>query len=100
MLVVAGSVTIDASKREEAIGLAQRMMEETRKEPGNLAYTFSADLADSAVFHIFEEWESQDSLDAHFASPHMARFQQGLGGLGVKDLTVRKFEISSVGPLR
>lgn len=99
MLIVAGTVTIDPAKREEAIPAALEMMKETHKEAGNLAYNFAADISDPAVFHIYERWESQQALDAHFATPHMAKFQGMLGQLGVKDLSVRKYEISGEGPL-
>jgi quinol monooxygenase YgiN len=100
MLVVAGHVVLDPAKREEAIEAARTMMAETRKEPGCRSYVFTADLEDPARFLIFEEWESAEALEAHFATPHMARFQQAMGGLGVREMDVRRYEIASVGPVR
>ena len=44
MLVIAGVITLDATKRDEAIAAATVMMSETRKENGCISYTFSADL--------------------------------------------------------
>lgn len=99
MLVVAGVVKIDPDKRDEAIAAAVAMMRESREEPGCLSYAFSADLEDAGTFRIFEEWESQEALDAHFASPHMKSFQGVMGGLGVREMTVRRYAIESVGPL-
>lgn len=100
MLVVAGHVVLDPARREEAIAAARAMMAETRKEPGCRVYVFAADLEDPARFRIFEEWESDEALEAHFATPHMARFREALGGLGVRELQVQRYEIASVGPLR
>jgi len=100
MLVIAGTITIDPTNRDKAIEAAIWMMAETRKEPGNDAYVFSADFEDPAVFRLFEQWESQAALDEHFAAPHMARFQALLGELGVKDVSVQKYEVASVGPVR
>ena len=100
MLAIAGTITIDPANREKAIEAAVWVMAETRKEPGNIEYVFSADLEDPAVFRLFEQWESQAALDEHFATPHMARFQGLLGGLGVKDVSVQKYQIASVGPVR
>lgn len=100
MLIVAGEIEIDPARREEAIAAAREMMEATRREAGCLAYAFSADLADSGRFRIFEEWESQAALDAHFATPHMAAFQGRVAGLGVRGMRIRKYEVASVGPLR
>ena len=69
------------------------------REKGCLNYVISADVGDEGLFHLFEEWESQEALDAHFKSPHMATFQKSLGSLGVKELKVLRYEVSSVGPL-
>ena len=100
MLVIAGVITLDAAKREEAIAAASVMMSETRKEAGCISYTFSADLDNPGSFRIFEEWESQKALDAHFVTPHMATFQGVVGGLGVTEMAVQKYQITSVGPIR
>jgi quinol monooxygenase YgiN len=100
MFVIAGEIEIDPAQREAAVTAALRMMEETRKEAGCISYSFSGDLAEGGLFRIFEEWESQQALDAHFASPHMATFQTTVGGLGVRRMTIKRYEVSSVGPLR
>ena len=100
MVVIAGTITLDPDKRGAAIAAATEMMQATRKEPGCHSYTMSADLEDPGRFQIFEEWDSQAALDAHFATPHMASFQAAVGGLGIRDMQVQKYEISSVGPIR
>ncbi len=100
MLIVGGTFRIDAAQREAAIAAATAMMIETRKEEGCHAYTFSCDLADPTRFHLFERWESQTALDAHFRAPHMARFQAELGKFGVRDFDVQKYTISASGPVR
>lgn len=100
MLVIAGEIEIDPAQRDAAIAAALRMMEETRREAGCISYTFTGDFADAGRFRVFEEWESQAALDAHFASPHMAAFQAAVGGLGVKRVAIQRYEVSSVGPLR
>jgi quinol monooxygenase YgiN len=100
MLVIAGTITLDPADREKAIAAAVDMMEATRKETGCVAYTFSGDFSDPAIIHLFEQWESQEALNAHFQAPHMATFQAALGGLSVKNMAVQKYEISAVGPVR
>lgn len=100
MLVIAGEIEIDPAQREAAVTAAIRMMEETRQEAGCISYSFSGDLAQSGLFRVFEEWESQQALEAHFASPHMASFQKSVGGLGVTRMSIQRYEVSSVGPLR
>jgi quinol monooxygenase YgiN len=100
MLIVAGEIEIDPAHREEAVAAALEMMEATRREAGCVTYAFSADLADPGRFRIFEEWESQAALDAHFAAPHMASFQARVAALGVRAMRIQKYEIARSGPLR
>ena len=100
MIVIAGHVALDPAKREAAITAAREMMGETRREPGCISYTFSADLEEPGRFRIFEEWEGDEALRAHFASPHMARFQKAVGGLGVREMAVQRYDVAKVGPLR
>ena len=99
MLVIAGTISIDPEKREPAVAAAVEMMRETLEEPGCISYVFSADLTQPGGFRIFEEWESQEALDLHFKTPHMAKFQGVIGGLGLRDMKVQRYEIASVGPL-
>ena len=99
MLVVAGTIRIDPSKRQEASAAAREAMKETQKEEGNIAYVFSEDLEEEGLYYIFEKWEDQAALDFHFKTPHMAAFQGVMGTLGVKEMNVDKFEIASVGPV-
>ncbi|MDX1650526.1 MAG: putative quinol monooxygenase [Myxococcota bacterium] len=100
MLVVAGHVVIDPAKREEAMEAARAVMAETRKEPGCRSYVFAADLEDPGRFLVFEEWESDEALRAHFGTPHMATFQKAMAGFGVREMQVQRYEVASVGPVR
>ena len=100
MIVIAGTIRIDTAHESEAVVAAAEMMVETHKEEGCFEYVFSRDLEEAGTFRIFEEWESQEALDLHFASPHMATFQKALGGLGVKDMAIKRYKVSSSGPLR
>lgn len=99
MLVIAGHIRIDPANREAAVAAAAEVMEETHKEPGCISYTFSGAIDDEALFHLFEEWESQEALDAHFKTPHMAKFQSAMGGFGVKEIKIQRYEVSAVSKL-
>jgi quinol monooxygenase YgiN len=100
MIVIAGHVALDPAQHDPAVAAAREMMRETRREPGCISYTFSADLEEPGRFRIFEEWESDEALRTHFTSPHMARFQKAVGGLGVREMKVQRYEVAKVGPLR
>jgi quinol monooxygenase YgiN len=100
MLVVAGQIRVAPGRRAEAIAAARAAMKLSRQEPGCISYTFSADLEDESLFHVFEEWKNQAALDGHFSQPHMADFQNTIAEVGVVSLQVQRYAVSQVGPLR
>lgn len=97
MLIVAGVIQIDPSQRDAAQVAFEKMRTETLKEPGCLEYQAYADRGDAGTLFMFEKWKDQAALDAHFVSAHMAEFGAALGGLGIRGMDVRKYEVSSEG---
>ena len=62
--------------------------------PGCLEYQAYADRKDPGTLLIFEEWESEEALRAHFATPHMAEFGAALAKAGVSGSCVKKYQVS------
>jgi quinol monooxygenase YgiN len=100
MLVIAGTLIIDVARRDDAIAAATAMQIATLQEAGCNAYQFSIAVDDPSKVCIFEEWDDQESLDAHFATPHMATFQQQIAGIVLGRGSITKYQIASSGPLR
>jgi quinol monooxygenase YgiN len=99
MIVVAGSATLKADKLQEAAEAARAMREASLAEAGCLGYRFAMAIDDPRVMTIFEEWADADALTAHFATPHLAAFGAALGEFVDCPTELRRFEVSSVGPL-
>jgi quinol monooxygenase YgiN len=99
VLIVSGTIAIDPAHHAAGAAAAIAMMSETRKEAGNLAYHFSADLSERGVFYIFEKWRDQSCLDAHMEEAHMKTFRATIRELGRRDVSVLKYEIASEGPV-
>ena len=95
MIVIAGKITVKPELREEARHAALEMVEATRREAGCLSYAFYADLVDPGTFFIFEEWESDAALGAHFQSEHMARFQQQAATLVAGPPSITRYTVES-----
>ena len=75
----------------------EKMRVATLKEPGCIEYQAYSDRSDAGVVFMFEKWQDQAALDAHFASPHMAEFGAALGGLGITGMDVKKYDIAKEG---
>jgi quinol monooxygenase YgiN len=99
MLVVAGTITLDPTCRAEAEAAFDRMRTATLAEPGCLSYQAYLDRSDAGTVFIFERWRSQEDLDAHFATVHMAEFGGALASCGVSGMDVKKYVVSSEGPV-
>lgn len=60
-------------------GLAE-LVAATRAEEGCLSYDAFESTAQPGVFVTIESWRSQEDLDAHMTTPHIARAFEVLGG--------------------
>ena len=95
MIVIAGKIQVRPERREEAVRAALAMVEATRREQGCVSYAFYGDLVDQGTFFLFEEWESDAALAAHFQSEHMARFQQQVPALIAGPPSIKRYAVES-----
>jgi quinol monooxygenase YgiN len=95
MLVVAGTIALDPAKRDAATVAFDAMREATLKEPGCLAYQAYFDRSDPGVLFLFERWESDAALKAHFAAPHMAEFGKAMGSFGIRSTDIIRYDVSA-----
>lgn len=95
MIVVSGTFTVDPSKRDKAVEVGATMAADSLAEAGCVAYGFWTDPSDPVRFRVFEEWESAEALDAHFATAHVATFVAALGGLGIRDTDISRYEATA-----
>jgi quinol monooxygenase YgiN len=73
------------------------MMRVTRAaEPGCLEYTFAVDLAEPSLLRVIESWVDEAALAAHFATPHMAAFNEALGGANIIGASIKAYAASEV----
>jgi quinol monooxygenase YgiN len=94
MIAVAARVAVKPEMREKAIAAASRMTAETHKEAGCIQYHFYTDIDDPNVLHVFEEWESDEALNAHLKTPHMAEFGSVLGEVVAEEPKVMRYVVA------
>lgn len=91
MIVVSGTIQVAPSDHAAAAELMRTLAAETAKEAGSMSYAFYADLETEGLFRVFEEWESDEAINAHFAEPHMAAFMGALGELEIVGTDISKY---------
>lgn len=100
MLIVAGHIATAPGHRDAFIDAIQQMIPPSLAEPGCREYVFTPDPNDETKVRVFEMWDDQDALDAHFASDHMKAWQADRGEIEVTGAEVNKYEVTDMGPLR
>lgn len=78
MVVVVGRVQTDPERRAELVRIGQRVAAASRDEPGCLHYRVYQDSEDENAYVFVEEWESEEALQAHFRTPHVAEFMAAI----------------------
>lgn len=96
MLVIAGKVKVKPETRAEAAQAALKMAKATQGEAGCKSYGFYADLEDPNTFLIFEQWENEAALMAHFQSPHMAEFNSLIPRFLAAPPSIDRYDVSAV----
>jgi quinol monooxygenase YgiN len=96
MLLIAGTVKVKPETRAEAAQAALTMAKATQGEAGCVSYGFYAALEDPNTFLIFEQWESEAALAAHFQTPHMATFNQLIPRFLAAPPSIDRYEVSAV----
>jgi quinol monooxygenase YgiN len=91
MIMVTGIMTFSPSSHDRVVQLARTLATESLQEPGCRAYGFWMDPDVRGRFRIFEEWDSQEALTEHFATPHFAAFGAGLGEGDLVSMDVHRY---------
>ena len=85
---------INPEQRDQALIGAASLIDLARQEPGCLAYNWGADLMLNDTIHIYEEWESEDALAAHFSAPSFDEMSAHLSKHGLMGASAKKFLVS------
>ena len=99
MIVIAGRARLRASEVEDAVRAGSVMASTSRDEPGCVDYRFGLDIEDPLVVHVFEQWDSAEALEAHFATSHFQAFSEVIIRAVDGPAEFTRYEVSSAGPL-
>ena len=96
MIIVHAFIEVKDGAAQAFIEAADKCVEATRKEDGNIFYTLYTDSANPLKFVVVEEWESKPALDAHMQTPHFAEFGGAIENLLAAPLEIKVFEVSAL----
>ena len=98
MVIVCGTFTVDADKREAFLTGRIDSMHASRAESGCQEYTFCADPIDPERVVLIERWASQQDLDAHLVA---ARARTASSGTAVapRSVSIVIYDVAGERPL-
>jgi quinol monooxygenase YgiN len=95
MIVVVGRVRTDTDKREALLEIGQTLAAASRAEAGCIDYRLYQDTENSDHFVFVEEWESEEALQQHFGTAHIAQFMRAVPAALVAPPDVKFHEVAS-----
>jgi quinol monooxygenase YgiN len=97
LVVVEAAITVaDPSTRGELLARTAPIQQATRDdEPGCLVYCFAADPCRDDLIQVYELWESEASLAAHFDHPNYIQMRDMLGAGGLVSAVSRKHRVDA-----
>lgn len=70
MITIVAKNLIKQGKTEEFKVLAEKLINESRKEGGNISYNLYEEFNNSNILTFIEEWESEEAIKLHNNSKH------------------------------
>lgn len=98
-IVIAGEVDLPPENRGAALSGAQDLISAALAEPGCRHYAWTADPFDTGRIHVFEEWDSEADLAAHFQAAPYRGMLAHLGGHTILRADTRKYRVDRTEPV-
>ena len=95
ILVLAKAIPKDEDACEKIVEFAQDLIENTKKEEGNIDYNLYSNTGDGTLLFV-EQWESVEILGSHLQTDHFIRFGDNIKDLVATDLIIDVFDANAV----
>ena len=101
LIAVEAAITVaDPSTRQSLLERTAPIQKATRDdEPGCIVYCFAADPCQDDLIQVYELWESEEALIAHFDHPNYHAMRTMLNDGGLSGAVSRKHRIDASAPV-
>ena len=79
-LKIIAAIVVKAAYQKEMEEILRTIVDETRKEAGNISYDRHQDCQNPLKYTILETWKSQAAIDLHNESAHFKAFVKAIEG--------------------
>lgn len=88
MILITGTVEVEAVDRKAFLEVAERQITLSRQEAGCIDYACGEDTLQPCRFTFVERWRDQAAVDEHFAQDYCREFIAAVAGLATNDLAI------------
>lgn len=101
MIIIAGTIDFDsAESRDRAIEIGRPLQQATRDdEPGCAAYCFAPDPCVPTRIQVYELWDGEEALAAHFRHENYRNMRDALGRCGIVGADTNKYRCDRAEPV-
>ncbi len=75
-VTVVATIKVKEEMVDDVKNELESLVTSTVQEEGCINYNLHQSIDDSALFIMYENWESRDALDMHMASPHFKAWRE------------------------
>ncbi len=83
MFKLVAKVKLKDGKKEEFLKVASVLVEESRKEDGNISYGLFQDVKDTDMLSFIEKWKSFEAIQLHEEASHFKNPTGEISKLGI-----------------
>lgn len=94
MLIIAGSITVDAKDRARYLSAVEHVAVQARRTPGCLDFVQAPDLIDPTRINIYERWASDEDLQRFRNDGELSDAEVEMPAIQAAD--VAKYRIAAV----
>ncbi len=98
-IVISAQIDLDPGQLAIALTSAKPHIDAALAQDGCIHYDWSADGNNPARVNVFEEWESEEALAAHFAGQAYAGMRDHIGQFGLTNAVSKKYRVDAEGPV-
>ena len=95
IIVLAKAIPKDEDACAKIIEFAQDLIENSRKEEGNVDYNLYSNTGDGNLLFV-EQWESKEILGTHLQTEHFLKFGENIADLMAQDLIIDVFDANAI----
>lgn len=99
MIVLYASIPIQPDKRDEALELAEALVEQSNQEDGMIDYRATTDVQNENTLRFFEQYENEEAVESHTETDHYQEFEAALPDLLAGEPEILQFDVNNVSEL-